>query len=361
MKLSIGDNIRTFRKEKNITQEQLAEILNVSCQSISRWELGICYPDMELLPTLAEFFAATIDQLLGLEKSVEQEKVENYLNRFQIAISQGKIKDCITIAREGVADYPNNYTLLNKLMYALFVSGDDTGNIENFEENAKRYDDEITRLGERIMKYCSDQEIRLEAMARLAFHHCEQGRKELGRKIYEQLPSMTLCRENQMWWGLEEEEKLPFLQKQIKESSDILYKYLWLLGNSGKLSYADSLSVMNKGEELRNLIAEQKFVTYEDIRLHYDKARLYSQIGDTSQACKELSIAAKQADEFDNRPETQTVHSSLIGKITIHHADFETADTRSVKEIFMEEWLNNPAFDSIRNTDEFIVLEHFLK
>ena len=88
MKLSIGENIKLLRKSKEITQEQLAEMVNVSCQSVSRWELGICYPDMELLPMLAEIFEITVDKLLGVDSIAEKKKVEEYLNRFQVAISQ---------------------------------------------------------------------------------------------------------------------------------------------------------------------------------------------------------------------------------------------------------------------------------
>lgn len=103
MKLSIGENIKLFRKAKDITQEQLAEMLNVSSQSVSRWELDICYPDMELLPMLAEIFEITVDKLLGVDNIAEKKKVDEYLNRFQVAINQGKIDECISIAREGVA------------------------------------------------------------------------------------------------------------------------------------------------------------------------------------------------------------------------------------------------------------------
>ena len=53
MKLYIGEQLKALRKEKQITQEALAEVLGVSYQSVSRWELGVCYPDVELLPTIA--------------------------------------------------------------------------------------------------------------------------------------------------------------------------------------------------------------------------------------------------------------------------------------------------------------------
>lgn len=356
MKLSIGENIKLFRKAKDITQEQLAEMLNVSSQSVSRWELGICYPDMELLPMLAEIFEITVDKLLGVDNIAEKKKVDEYLNRFQVAINQGKIDECISIAREGVAEYPNNYALLNKLMYALFVSGDDTGNISNWKENMENYDAEITSLGERIMKYCPDQNIRLEAISTLAFNHCEQGRKEIGKQIYEMLPPMILCRENQMWWSLEEDEKTSFLQKQIKKSYDMLYSFIWLLATCGKLSPTNSLSVINKAEELNNLITDEKqynIDSWGNSRIHYDKAKLYSKIGCKKSVYEQLELAARKAIDFDNRPETEEYNSLLLGNVTEKRIDFETADTRPLTKIMRDKWLSDNAFDSIRNTPEF--------
>ena len=159
MQLLIGNTIKYLRREKGITQEDLAEVLGVSCQSVSRWENNTCYPDIELLPTIANFFGITVDNLLGVDDAAESEKVEKYLSDFQNAISRGDIDECIKIARAGVAEYPNNYKLLNKLMYALFVSGDSDGNIPQWQENMKKYDAEITMIGERIMKYCVDPNI----------------------------------------------------------------------------------------------------------------------------------------------------------------------------------------------------------
>lgn len=61
MKLQFGDNFKRLRKQREITQEQVAEMLGISCQSVSRWELGVCYPDFELLPVIANCFEVTID------------------------------------------------------------------------------------------------------------------------------------------------------------------------------------------------------------------------------------------------------------------------------------------------------------
>ena len=68
MKLKIGDNIKRLRKERNLTQEEFAQVLGVSYQSVSRWENNTCYPDIELIPVIAEYFCVSADKLMGVEK-----------------------------------------------------------------------------------------------------------------------------------------------------------------------------------------------------------------------------------------------------------------------------------------------------
>ena len=65
MNLNFAENLKKLRKDREITQEKLAETLGVTSQSISRWELNICYPDLELLPIIANYFGVTIDSLLS--------------------------------------------------------------------------------------------------------------------------------------------------------------------------------------------------------------------------------------------------------------------------------------------------------
>lgn len=364
MKLNIGNTIKYLRKEKNITQEELADILGISYQSISRWENGACYPDMELLPVISDFFGVTVDKLLGVDERIEHERVAQYLNRFQTAISQGKIYDCIEIARKGTEEYPNNFALLNKLMYALFVSGDSDGNIPEWKENMEKYDAEITALGERIVKYCPDQDIRLEATARLAFNHCEMGRKEIGRAVYETLPSCKFCKEDHIWWSLSDDESLPFLRNKIKQEYELLRGSIWLLATSGYVSDEMSVSAIKKVFELEKIIYDNTEGTPERwgaSKLQLDLAELYAKLGDNSQAIIHLNTAAKAAKAFDERPEEQVFSSSLLGNITTHRTDFETSDTRTLCEIMRDKWLSSSNFDTLRSTDEFKEIVNMLQ
>ena len=67
MKLSIGEKIALLRKEKNITQTELAEYLCLAPQTVSRWEVGNGAPEISLLPKIAAFFGVSIDDLFGLK------------------------------------------------------------------------------------------------------------------------------------------------------------------------------------------------------------------------------------------------------------------------------------------------------
>lgn len=61
--MTFSDNLRRLRLQKQLTQEQTAEILGVSPQSVSRWECGNTYPDVMLLPHIARFYGVTVDDL----------------------------------------------------------------------------------------------------------------------------------------------------------------------------------------------------------------------------------------------------------------------------------------------------------
>lgn len=355
MKLNIGETIKKLRKEREITQEEFAEILGVSCQSVSRWENDNCYPDIELIPTIAEFFGISTDRLMGVDETKEKEAVNSYLDAFQDAISKGNIDECIRIAREGVKEFPNNFVLLNKLMYALFVSGDDDGNIPEWKENMEKYDAEIVALGERIMKYCPDINLRLEAASWLAFNHILHGRRELGKKIYETFPSMELCKERNIWWALEKHEKLPFLRDAIKQSYEFLKSFIWSLADADVVDVETEFIAIKKIFELENLILDgnRPKNSWGDVWLDFDIAKRYALMGDADNMYKHLHLAVDEARAFDKFPDEQKYSAVLVGEITERKLDFETSDTRPLTEIMRDKWLLHDELDLFRNDDEF--------
>ena len=66
---------KLLRKDKGLTQEQVAEILGTSPQTISRWETGTSTPDITMLPKIASYFDITVDELLGIKKGIKKQKI----------------------------------------------------------------------------------------------------------------------------------------------------------------------------------------------------------------------------------------------------------------------------------------------
>ena len=84
----IGEKIRLLRKNKNITQLQLAEALSVSSQSVSKWENHLSAPDISTLPAIARYFGITMDELFGYRLDAL-----NYKERFiRFMINNGMLR-----------------------------------------------------------------------------------------------------------------------------------------------------------------------------------------------------------------------------------------------------------------------------
>lgn len=89
MNLNIGENIRRIRREHDITQEKLAEYLNVSHQAVSKWESGAVFPDITLLPKLANIFGVSIDTLFGMDSRPPAVEIDKILSKV-VMLSTGR-------------------------------------------------------------------------------------------------------------------------------------------------------------------------------------------------------------------------------------------------------------------------------
>ncbi|WP_353654982.1 helix-turn-helix transcriptional regulator [Clostridium sp. CCUG 7971] len=72
--LNLSENLKKLRKEKNLSQEQLAKMLNVSRQAVSKWESGKTYPDIDNLILLRDIFNITLDDLIINESKIKDEE-----------------------------------------------------------------------------------------------------------------------------------------------------------------------------------------------------------------------------------------------------------------------------------------------
>ena len=80
---SMGETISTLRKEKGLTQKELADQLNITDKAVSKWERDAACPDTQLIPKLAEIFGVSIEELMNAKSAavpVKHNTVENMIN-----------------------------------------------------------------------------------------------------------------------------------------------------------------------------------------------------------------------------------------------------------------------------------------
>ena len=73
---NFGETLKKLRRQKDMTQEQLAEYVNISPQSVSKWETNLTLPDITIIPILANIFDVSADVLLGIDITLKNERVE---------------------------------------------------------------------------------------------------------------------------------------------------------------------------------------------------------------------------------------------------------------------------------------------
>ena len=118
--MKFGDNLRNLRKMKNLSQEKLAEKIGVSRQSISKWECGEAYPEMDNILILCDIFNCKLTEIvhkdmtdidsLGEEVKEKQEKVKGLSKAIYFIARIGKI---VSTIRHWVCNFDgNNYSYI---------------------------------------------------------------------------------------------------------------------------------------------------------------------------------------------------------------------------------------------------------
>ena len=93
---NIGEIISSLRKEKGMTQTDLAEKMNVTDKAVSKWERNLSCPDVNSIPKLAEVIGTTVEELLNAQTKKEDNKINEIINIALIGISLA-MGICITV------------------------------------------------------------------------------------------------------------------------------------------------------------------------------------------------------------------------------------------------------------------------
>ena len=214
---NLNNRIKALRKAKDITQEQLAEMIGISPQAVSRWECGTTFPDIMLLPRLAEVFNITTDELLGVNEKEKRQEIDFIISEAEKLIDKNITAEPILHLRKALDKYPNNDRLLCTLLYALYAASED-------ETLCREYDEEIISIAHWIKKYSVNDGCRNEANRLLFRHYCDTGRKNEALHIAEKMADIETCIQRNYYWVLDGKKRIAFLKERI---FDDLRQLLW--------------------------------------------------------------------------------------------------------------------------------------
>ncbi|OBR66900.1 hypothetical protein A7K91_16860 [Paenibacillus oryzae] len=163
--LSVGQNIKKLRDERNLTQQQLADSLGVSFQAVSKWERGTTVPDVAALPEIADYFGITIDELFKPGMTPYRNKAERLISKYESDITNSEAFELanreymnLISEKSATAADISSYAYLNdlrsqyylKLAESLYLQAMDEGNKqkdESYYKNHRQYILFLSRLG----------------------------------------------------------------------------------------------------------------------------------------------------------------------------------------------------------------------
>lgn len=187
--MNIGSNIKKLRLARGMTQEELAEYTGVSSRAVSRWENSVTFPDITLLPILANIFEITVDELLDVDVYKKEQDISQIFEENEKYKRTGETEKSIELLKKSLSKYPNNFEIMNELMQALLM-------YYCAKDGDREYLlSEIIMLGEKILNKCSNNEIRESAMKKLVFVYPRVNELEKAKKLVDSRPSMYSCKE----------------------------------------------------------------------------------------------------------------------------------------------------------------------
>lgn len=176
----LSENLKKYRLIKNLTQEDVAEYLGITPQSVSKWERGECYPDITFLPALANIFETSIDLLVGMDTIRAWETRRDIHKKANDYQREGDYLAAEKVYRDALLIYPNKPGMILGLAGVLALQG-------KYEESVE--------LMERGLPISINEKQKATMRAALCFLYLKCGREDKAISLASELPHMRESRE----------------------------------------------------------------------------------------------------------------------------------------------------------------------
>lgn len=290
--MSIGSVIKQLRREKNITQEQLAEYLGITSRAVSQWECDRTAPDISQLPALCHVFDVSSDVLLGIDIEKSNEEIKCILTEAAELGHQGKGEERTALLRKANKKFPRDYRIMQRLADSLVC--------EYSRKGIREYD-EVYALCKRILAECTDSTTRYEAIDTLGTAYGYAGETAQMLKLAKEMPRACFSYENFMmyhWKGdADFEEKQSYISYLISQLIETIGCACGHCHDNGQMIYAteergklhklqvDLLEVLFPDKDYRSLAQEGEIACGH-------LAHMFIRMGDSENAWKQIEKAA---------------------------------------------------------------------
>ena len=351
--MSFGKTIKKLRRDREMTQEQLAEILSISPQAVSRWETDMAMPDISLIAPLCNLFDITSDELLGIDHTQKQKKIKSICDEADKYSQKGYLDEARTILEGGMREYPDNIELIYNLMFLSFWQHNSTGD--------SQYIEETIQLGEHVLNKSTEEHQRHGAIQILCYAYRDTGRIDEAVELANSMP--LLCESKECLLSTIYSGNKAYESKQIE-----IYSLFQLLSNSlfslqtkldsGKWSYTQEeyATLRDKRIELLNLFFENGDYGFYHTHLcdtYREQAFYYAKNNDDEKALKHLQSAAEHAIKFITSVDEEC--SSLVFR-GMKRGSWTTGDSDNEAKNLLDKMANR-VFDKIRTTEEFVRIQ----
>lgn len=364
---AIGTIIRNLRRQRDMTQEQLAEYLGITSRAVSQWECGRTAPDIAQLPVLANIFEVSADVLLGINTGEKEKEIQAAVEEAEALACKGYSAEASALLRPKLKEYPDSCRLMRALMNSLFNERQD------LEGDAR---EEITRelimLGEKILETCTEDDIRHSAIQTLCIIYPETGEIKRPLALAEKMPCSYCDRDSLLRYiysgaGMGQ-KRFEHIRSEVSKTIDLLECVLCY--NNAPL---EDGSRPYTGEEM-TLLREKYFaimeILFEDHNygfyscrlavLHEHHAASFARLGRFDDALRHLRTAADFAVEHDLHfvPEKGAYTCLLLRNRTYEVPYYGSSQNISM---CLLENLQSKCYDPLRKEEGFCEIEAMLK
>ena len=183
--LNLAENLIRLRREKEVTQEEVASFIGVTKASVSKWETKQSLPDILLLPVLASYYGVTVDELLGYKPQLGKEQIQKIYHDLAAEFAEKPFEEVMDASRKLVKKYYSCYSFLLQISILWL-------NHYTFAEDPKSQMgilDETVELCTHIIENCKDISICNDATVLKAIMDLQRGRPQEALDLVEDMLS----------------------------------------------------------------------------------------------------------------------------------------------------------------------------